>query len=87
MLKACASLVPGFSAELADQQKRDQQAVDRQRFEQAHGDDHVRADGAGGLGLARDGVHGVGGGKTLADAGADGADGDGERGGDRNDSG
>jgi hypothetical protein len=29
----------------------------------------------------------VGGGKTLADAGADGADGDGERGGDRNDSG
>ena len=32
-------------------------------------------------------VHGVGGGKTLADAGADGADGDGERGGDRNDSG
>ena len=40
-----------------------------------------------GLGLARDGVHGVGGGKTLADAGADGADGDGERGGDRNDSG
>ena len=41
MLKACASLVPGFSAELADQQKRDQQAVDRQRFEQAHGDDHV----------------------------------------------
>ena len=37
--------------------------------------------------LARDGVHGVGGGQTLTDGGADGADGDGERGGDRNDSG
>ena len=41
----------------------------------------------GAAGLARDGVHGVGGGQPLADAGADGADGDGERGGDRNDSG